>query len=81
MVISWILSVFWSFFRFGGILVFFFRFWEYFGHLVGFEGILVIFWISRVFWSFFGFGGILVIFWVLGVFWSVSRNLDFMLFI
>ena len=34
----------------------------YFGHFVGFGGILVILWVLEVFWSFLGFRGILVIF-------------------
>ena len=43
-----------------------FRFRGYFGHFLGFGGILVIFrfwgilvifWVSEVFWSFFGFCG------------------------
>ena len=51
------------FFCFGGILVIF-RFFGYFGHFLGFGGILVIFWV---------FGDILVIFFVLVVFWSIFK--------
>ena len=39
LVIFWILGVFWSFLGFGG----------YFGHLLGFGGILVIFLVTGVF--------------------------------
>ena len=45
-----------------------FKFQEYFGHFLGFGGILVIFWVLGMFWSFLGFRGILVIFRVLGYF-------------
>ena len=64
-------EVFWSFFGFQG----------YFGHFMGFMGILVMFWALGVFWSFFGFQEYFGHFLGLGVFWSFSRNLDFMLFI
>ena len=57
----------------GGILVIF-RFWGYFGHLLGFGGILVIFWVSWVFWSFCLVLGIFwSFFWVLVVFWSFFK--------
>ena len=45
----------------------------YFGHFLGFGGILVIFKFRGYFGHFLGFGGILVFFfWVLEVFWSFS---------
>ena len=59
-----------------------FRFWGYFGHFLGFSGILVIFYVSVgilvIFWfrmyfgHFMGFGGILVIFWIPRGIWSFS---------
>ena len=58
MVIFWVSGVFWSFFGFQ----------EYFGHFLGFCGILVIFRFWGYFDHFLGFEGILVIFWVLGYF-------------
>ena len=45
-----------------------FRFWWYFGHFIGFRGILVIFCVLGGILVIFRLEGILVIFWTLGVF-------------
>ena len=57
-------------FRFQGVFWSFVGLWGYFGHILGFRGILVILRFKGYFGHFLGFGGILVIFWVLVVFWS-----------
>ena len=66
--VSWL---FWSFFRFRGILVIFRNFEGIFSNFRGFECILIILEVSRVFFFKKSFSSILVIIilMLLGVFW------------